>query len=330
MKSSKLWLLGFCILSFNVVVDGKNYYDIYPTAQIANNQVQMRLYLPDTINGYYRASRFDWSGIIAETNYKGHSYFGEWKDTHDPYNHDDITGPVEGSIYSGLGYDEASVGEEYIRLGVGVLHKQAGEFFFNKTYDIVNHGKWKITKGKDWIQFQHTISSSNGYAYIYTKRIELLKNKPGFVMKHTLVNTGSKTIVTDQFNHNFFTIDKGVTGTGFSLRFKFTPEILDTKYSLGFFEAKNDGLVFSNDLLKDFVFAMFKPLPANTPNFLELINKKSGAGVRVSVNKPMNSLVFWARSNVFCPENSVIIKVEKGKSMKWDCEYTLFESKSSE
>jgi hypothetical protein len=53
------------------------------------------VFLPDAENGYYKASRFDWSGQVPCLTYKGHSYFGEWFAKYDPMIHDAITGPVE-------------------------------------------------------------------------------------------------------------------------------------------------------------------------------------------------------------------------------------------
>ena len=34
----------------------------YPRAEIANESIRMELYLPDSVKGYYRGTRFDWSG----------------------------------------------------------------------------------------------------------------------------------------------------------------------------------------------------------------------------------------------------------------------------
>ena len=47
-----------------------------PQAEISSARLRARLYLPDTERGYYRATRFDWSGVIASLDSKGHSYFG--------------------------------------------------------------------------------------------------------------------------------------------------------------------------------------------------------------------------------------------------------------
>jgi len=37
----------------------------FPRAEISNGSVRAKLYLPDPDNGYYRATRFDWSGVIS-------------------------------------------------------------------------------------------------------------------------------------------------------------------------------------------------------------------------------------------------------------------------
>src|SRR5437879_8762105 len=41
-----------------------------PHADIKNQLIQARLYLPDAERGYYRATRFDWSGIVASLDRK--------------------------------------------------------------------------------------------------------------------------------------------------------------------------------------------------------------------------------------------------------------------
>src|SRR5689334_11954506 len=98
-----------------------------PTADISNGEVRARLYLPDPDIGYYRATRFDWSGVIASLDYKGHSYFGQWFEKYDPKIHDAIMGPVEEftSEQPGFGYNEAKAGGSFLRIGVGAVKKPA-------------------------------------------------------------------------------------------------------------------------------------------------------------------------------------------------------------
>ena len=40
-----------------------------PQAEISNSQLRAKLYLPDAQSGYYRGTRFDWSGAVASLEY---------------------------------------------------------------------------------------------------------------------------------------------------------------------------------------------------------------------------------------------------------------------
>jgi len=197
----------------------------YPQADITNGWIKARLNLPDAEKGYYRATRFDWSGVIASLEYKGHNYFGVWFPKYDPKINDSITGPVEEyrTGESGLGYAEAKAGGTFIRIGVGVLRKpDESPFQQFKTYDIVDPGKWTIHTKSDSVEFiQEVTDPSSGYAYHYKKVVRLIKGKPQMVIEHSLKNTGKKRIETNVYNHNFFVIDGQPSGPDFSVKFPF-------------------------------------------------------------------------------------------------------------
>jgi hypothetical protein len=137
----------------------------FPQAEISNARVHAKLYLPDAQNGYYRGTRFDWSGVIYSLQCEGHSYFGKWFERYDPKLHDAITGPVEEFFTNGagLGYDEAKAGETFVKIGVGVLRKPNEPRYssFN-SYEIVDSGKWNVKKGTDWIEFTHQVADKTG------------------------------------------------------------------------------------------------------------------------------------------------------------------------
>jgi len=52
-----------------------------------------RLYLPDVRKGYYRATRFDWSGVVGSLKFKGHEITVGGSRSTTPLNHDSITDP---------------------------------------------------------------------------------------------------------------------------------------------------------------------------------------------------------------------------------------------
>ncbi len=54
-----------------------------PQIEISDKTIHAKIYLPDAHQGYYQATRFDWSGVIASLEANGHSYFGKWFDASD-------------------------------------------------------------------------------------------------------------------------------------------------------------------------------------------------------------------------------------------------------
>src|ERR1700688_1757522 len=44
-----------------------------PHAEIANSVMRVKLYLPDTTSGFYRGTRFDWSGVVGDLQFSSRS-----------------------------------------------------------------------------------------------------------------------------------------------------------------------------------------------------------------------------------------------------------------
>jgi len=85
-----------------------------PNAEITNGEIRAKIYLPDAKNGYYRGTRFDWSGVICSLQYKGHDYYGPWFNKTDPKVHDFvyqgpdiIAGPVARSPAPSMSSDRS-------------------------------------------------------------------------------------------------------------------------------------------------------------------------------------------------------------------------------
>src|SRR5580692_9990222 len=96
MKPSTLGLL----IAAQLLHGAAPQVEMPPQVEISDKTIHAKIYLPDAHQGYYQSTRFDWSGVVASLEANGHSYFGKWFDdsdqrSHDPRNHDSITGPVE-------------------------------------------------------------------------------------------------------------------------------------------------------------------------------------------------------------------------------------------
>ncbi len=300
--------------------------DSFPAHVIVNDRVRMKLYLPDPEEGAYRATRFDWSGIIASATWQGHEYFGYWKDSRDPTFHEDLTGPAEGYWKPGLGYEEARPGEGFVRIGVGVLEKPDEKAYrMFATYPILDHGSWAVDKGKEHITFTHTLQTEFGYAYVYTKTVRLLNDEPGFVIAHRLQNTGSKTIATDQFNHNFFMIDGEPTGPAMQVSFPF--ELQTDSDTKDIVRIEGSTLAFNRPFAeKESVFLELKGFGETAVDHgFTIVNTRSGAGVRMRMDRPVYRMAYWSIDRTLCPENGLWIEAEPGETFTWDATYVFFE-----
>jgi hypothetical protein len=295
-----------------------------PETKISNGLIDARLYLPDPDNGYYRGSRFDWSGVIASLDHNGHHYFGQWFTEYSPTLHDAILGPVE--AFDPIGYNEAKKGDPFLKVGIGVLSK-TGEspYAFTEAYPILNAGKWKVTTHPDQVQFRHTLQDKV-YSYEYDKTVKLVKNKPEMVLTHTLKNTGQRTIETSVYNHNFFVMDGQTTGPGFTVTFPFAFPEGGSNDMKEFVQFKDHQLLFLKDLNpKEHV--LFRDLTAGkTADYeIKIENHKTGAAVKITGDQPISKFVFWCASTTLCPEPFIKLKVDPGKEISWNIRYEFYE-----
>lgn len=296
-----------------------------PQSSIANGLISAKLYLPDADKGYYQATRFDWSGLVASLEYKGHSYFGKWFENYSPKTHDAVTGPVES--FGPVGYEDAKPGETFIDIGVGVLRKPVEKDYQPfKLYDIVDGGKWTAKTKSDRVEFTQVLHDSTGYAYIYTKTVRLVKGKPQLVLEHSLKNTGQKAIETDVFDHNFPMLDKEPTGPNMKIIFPFNVQAEGKGWGM---LAKTNGneINFVRELGKtEQVYSAGLQGFGNTAKDydFEIQNQKTGAGVRITGDRPLEKLVYWACSTTACPEPYIKLSVLPGKETKWNINYEFY------
>src|SRR5260370_9859622 len=223
----------------------------FPQAEISSGTIRAKLYFPDAEQGYYRATRFDWSGQIASLEFQGHNYFGQGSDRYDPKLHDSILGPVEECLTNGmgLGYNDVKTGESFVKIGVGAVRKPEERAFQQfKTYEITDSGKWTVNKFPDRVEFTEELRDRAGYAYLYKKTVRLTTGKPQLVLVHSLKNTGTKIIESSVYEHNFYVIDGKPAGPDFTVKFPF--EVHATADLKGMAEARGSQFTYLKELQK--------------------------------------------------------------------------------
>jgi len=303
----------------------------FPKAVLSNGPIQAVVYLPDAQKGYYRSTRFDWSGVVPCLSYKGHTYFGVWFNRYDPLVNDSITGPVEefrsSDGLSSINYGEAKPGELFLKPGVGVLRKiDDSPYKFNVVYPIVDGGSWTVRAKRTQVTLTHHLQSSIGFAYVYEKTLKLDKHQPVLILEHHLKNTGTKPIDTEVYDHDFFMIDGAPTGPGMAVGFRFEPQAkrpLEPR-------AKIDGkdIVYLEELQSGprqsatSFLTGFSNSPADYDFTVE--NRNTGVGVEQTSDSPIAQLNFWSIRTTICPEAYIHVIVEPGETRSWSIRYRFF------
>jgi hypothetical protein len=312
------------IIFIILIFSASSIFAQYPQSRISNGVIEANLYLPDAKKGFYRGTRFDWSGIINSLKYNDHEYFGKWYQQHDPAKHDAITGPVE--AFDPIDYTTAAPGEKFLKIGIGILKKVKNEpYGFSKPFEVLNAGKWKVRTKSDRVEFIHTLSDDSGYSYIYKKTVRLAEGKSQMILEHSLKNTGQKAISTSVFNHNFFVIDNQTTGPDFSVSMPFKISSEPAKKSLMTFI--DNKMVYTRDLKKG-ESTMEYPKGFTGTSIgdydFRIENQKTGAAVRITSDRPLSHLMYWSVPTTLSPEPFIKIDALPGEEFTWSIIYDFY------
>jgi hypothetical protein len=298
--------------------------DEYPHLYLKNDKLKVKVYLPDAQKGFYRGTRFDWAGVFGEVEFAGHKLFGPWKDTHDPTNHDDIIGPCEEfGMEKPLGYDDAKVGETFLKIGVGELEKPKEEkYSFAGKYKIVKPAEWKVMRDGDEISWA-TAANAAGFGYKYQKEVRLLLGEPVVEIRHTLQNTGTKPIVTDFYNHNFFNVDGDPIGPNYRILFSFEPKAKELRGRWGeLADLSGRELGFKKPLTDGFVMAGLEGFdPMSDRHQFHFRHAPSGVRLKVTGDYRLAKMNVWGINTTICPEPFMNMDLRPGKTADWTITY---------
>ena len=311
----------------------------YPQATITNGKLTAKLYLPNAKDGYYRSTRFDWSGAIYSLEYNGHSFYGPWFDSVDPkvinfvFRGSQVVngscGALEGPVYefqTPLDWDSAKPGGKFIKIGVGVLRRTGESYNRFFPYQVLDPGKWTIKTHKDRIEFQQVLSDpALGYAYVYRKVVRLMRGKPEMVIESSLKNTGQREIKSDVYAHNFTTIDHQPPGPDYNVSVPFQIQTV-RQHSNPLAEARGNEIVFHKLLTGEDQAVVFIQGFSDSPkdNRIAIVNKKMGAGVRISGNRPLLREFLWSIRTVIAVEAYVAVDVQPGAEFTWKNTYEYY------
>jgi hypothetical protein len=311
--------------------------------RIGNGVLMVTIDLPNPLDGVYRGTRFDWSGVIERLSYAGHTFYGRWFTRTDPTVRDfifvgqqivagpssAITGPAEEFLSDGaaLGYRDAPPGGTFVKIGVGVLRKpDRAKYDRFRLYQIVDSGKWTVRVGPRSVKFrQRLIDPTSGYGYIYEKTIRLLPGKSEMLIEHCLRNIGRRTIDTDVYDHNFLVLDHRTTGPDFVITLPFhidTPKPVNA--TLG--EIQENRILYRRNLKRNEVFATrlggFRSVPEDYD--IQIENAHAGVGMKITADRPLAREELWSIRSIIGVEPYLHMTIAPGRTFSWRYFYRYY------
>lgn len=283
--------------------------------KIKSTRLDIEIAYPGT---FYSGSRFDWTGFITKVVLdKKHSFCAPESPI-----------PGEGSggfgfcnefgISTPIGYDEAKPGEKFHKLGTGLLTRpdESDYFFFDK-YEVTPYPV-TIESISEHVRFELEPVECNGYAVRMIKEVSVFENK--MTIKYCLTNEGSKPIKTEEYCHNFISIDNHPTCSDYVLKFPYSTESKETPDVL---DVSGNEITWNTQPQNDFYIVPggFKPIENHT---WELLHKPSGVGVREISTFPIQKVAVWGKGHVISPEVFITVDIAPGKTQSWQRVYEFF------
>ena len=324
---------------FFIFCSSDGFTNNFPEVEITNGIIKAKVYLPDAQKGFYRSTRFDWSGALYSLQYKGHEFYGPWWDRIDPtvinWVHQGkeivsgpcsaLCGPVD-EFQTVLGWNESKPGGTFIKIGVGVLRRGEGNYNRYQPYEVLNSGKWTVKKKKNLVEFTQELSDpTSGYAYLYRKVIRLEKGKPDMVIEHSLKNTGKLVIQSSVYNHNFVVIDKQAPGPDYTFRVPYQIQA-GRPVTNPLAEAKGNQVIFYKQLSGEDEASVQLQGFSNKIEDTEIIieNKKVGAGMKITGDRPLTRSFLWSVRAVLAVEPYIAIDIQPGAEFTWKNMYSYY------
>lgn len=273
----------------------------------------------------YQNTRFDWTGKITDLYYRGIPLLGAERKAEKASDFPGRGCYNEFGIEQAVGYEELQPGGWFHKIGVGLLQKPDNPYDFAYPYKM-KPLSFQVEERKESLTIKLDGPLVNGYAYRLEKAIRLKEH--GFVIDYLLINTGSKKIVTDEYNHNFLRLGEAPIDEHYHLSFNFPlqPGIRG--------EAVNpDGAI---DFLKKGIqlkcipkqpfFYSFLNGDAKVPAQWTLVNHSVRLGIRETGSFASSKVNLWGWRGAISPELFMPIRLPSGKSLRWQRDYGIFET----
>ena len=289
---------------------------------LKNEYLSLEIQEPEKI---YRGSRFDWTGQIIQITYLDKHTFCT-TETKDQFLKDKLGRGLynEFGIDQPVGYNDCLPGEKFPKIGIGLLTKKSSDpYDFFQEYEITPY-LFSFSIENTAIEFCCKTDKNQKFAFQLNKRIEL--NANSFTIHYTLYNNGKEEINTNEYIHNFLSINGKQINEQYKLFFPFT--INTTKFN-SIVNPENAVWVEGNSLMwnktpsQQFFIDNLNCDYSGKGHWL-LVHLEDKVGIEELTDFDIQKINLWGSSHVVSPEIFFRINIKPGDSLSWVRTYKTF------
>ena len=139
------------------------------------------------------------------------------------------------------------------------------------------------------------------------------------IIEHRLKNTGKHTIKSDVYNHNFVVIDDQPPGPDYLFKLPFQIQDAQSLYK-ELADTSGNKIVYKKILTgEDEAIVFINGFGKNaSDNEVIIENKKAGAGLKTSCNRPLIKEFLWSIRSVVAVEPYISIDIQPGGEYTWE------------
>lgn len=259
----------------------------------------------------YTGSRFDWTGFVTQVTLdEKHTFLG------------DEGGGSGGrglanefGIQEPIGYEETAVGDQFPKLGVGLLTRTSTEpYRFSGSYPVQPF-PMDVRADPTEVNIEVEPLPVNGYAARLFKTLRIRDNQ--LDIAYRLVNEGERPLRTTEYCHNFLRLDHQQLGTGYELCLPPGLALTDVP----------EPLVVEGDIVT-WEDTPRKPFYCRTDAQHEAASWRlrlagTGATIREHSDFPWQRFALWGTDRVVSPEVFIAIDLAAGEELTWTRRYSF-------
>lgn len=293
--------------------------DLPATRTLSKGALSVAVMEPNDPQRYYHGIRFSPVALVLQANYQGRSFLFA-PAVHNPQT--DAGGlPAEFDLLAPSnppGFQEATEGQGFIKVGVGVLARTGDEYRFFTPYQIQKLAATEVEWRPDGATFRQTCDGVNGYAYQLEADLQLSEDT--LSITYRLKNSGTKPFSTEQYVHNFFAFGDQMVGPGYEIKF---PHEFDGRIGKPVFEISGQTVRLMSEITEKMKAAeVFITAREGQPLDSATVTQAStGMQIATNISAPVHRVTIHASRKYFCPEQFVRIDLKPGESREWTRTY---------